>query len=83
MLSSFNDLRTCETNDYLIVGLRGLVPPRRLPMKVQLEKLYEGFLQEEDPLRKNMFLADLQNRNETLFFSLLLEHIEEMGMYKG
>lgn len=62
------------------LGLRGLVPPRRLKMKIQLEKLYNAFQKEEDPLRKNMFLADLQNRNETLFFCLLIENIQEMGM---
>ncbi|CAK4754857.1 unnamed protein product [Aphanomyces euteiches] len=61
------------------LGLRGLVPPRRLNMKTQLEKLYELFHEEKDPLRKNIFLSDLQNRNETLFFRLLIDYIEEMA----
>ncbi|RHY27715.1 hypothetical protein DYB32_006589 [Aphanomyces invadans] len=49
-------------------------------MKAQLEKLYSLYQEEEDPLRKNIFLSDLQNRNETLFFRLLIDYIEEMGM---
>uniref|UniRef100_K3WEW8 Malic enzyme n=1 Tax=Globisporangium ultimum (strain ATCC 200006 / CBS 805.95 / DAOM BR144) TaxID=431595 RepID=K3WEW8_GLOUD len=57
----------------------GLVPPRRLGMDVQLKKLYEVYQNEPDSLRKNMFLSDLQNRNETLFFRLLINHIEEMA----
>ena len=61
------------------LGLRGLVPPRWLKMATQLEKLYESYLEEEDALRKNMFLTDLHNRNETLFFRLLIQHIEEMA----
>ncbi|RHY56568.1 hypothetical protein DYB30_005876 [Aphanomyces astaci] len=60
------------------LGLRGLVPPRRLNMKLQLEKLYSLYQEEENPLRKNIFLSELQNRNETLFFRLLIDYIEEM-----
>lgn len=48
-------------------------------MQTQLEKLYEVYQSEPDPLRKNIFLSDLQNRNETLFFRLLINHMEEMG----
>jgi malate dehydrogenase (oxaloacetate-decarboxylating) len=54
------------------IGLRGLVPPRRL-------KMHELYQAEPDPLRKNIFLSDLHNRNETLFFRLLIDHMEEMG----
>ncbi|ETV72632.1 hypothetical protein H257_12382 [Aphanomyces astaci] len=61
------------------LGLRGLVPPRRLNMKLQLEKLYSLYQEEENPLRKNIFLSELQNRNETLFFRLLIDYIEEMA----
>lgn len=48
-------------------------------METQLAKLYEVYQAEPDPLRKNMFLSDLQNRNETLFFRLLIKHMAEMG----
>lgn len=51
-------------------------------MPTQLQKVYQIFSDEPDPLRKNMFLSDLQNRNETLFFRLLIDHIEEMGTFQ-
>lgn len=61
------------------LGLRGLVPPRRLRMDVQLAKLYEIYSEEADPLRKNLFLSDLHNRNEPLFFRMLIDHMVEMA----
>ncbi|KAE9267366.1 hypothetical protein PR003_g31800 [Phytophthora rubi] len=48
------------------LGLRGLVPPRRLTVEAQLDKMYAIFSTEEDPLRKSCFLTDLHDRNETL-----------------
>nr|CCA25004.1 NADdependent malic enzyme putative [Albugo laibachii Nc14] len=61
------------------LGLRGLVPPRLLCMDTQLKKVYELLHAESDPLRKSLFLSDLQNRNEALFFRLLIDHIEELA----
>ncbi|CEG49476.1 nad-dependent malic [Plasmopara halstedii] len=61
------------------LGLRGLVPPRRLKVEAQLAKLYETFSQEKDPLSKSRFLTDLHDRNETLFFRLLIMHMKEMA----
>lgn len=55
------------------------MPPRKLEIDVQLDKLYEIYSDEPDALRKNVFLQDLHNRNETLFFRLLIKHIKEMG----
>jgi malate dehydrogenase (oxaloacetate-decarboxylating) len=55
------------------------VPPRRLDMDAQLKKIYQVYSEEPDPLRKNIFLSDLQNRNETLFFRLLIDNIKELG----
>lgn len=74
-------LTDCDLSHLISAGLRGLVPPRRLNMQTQLDKLYEVYQAEPDPLRKNMFLSDLQNRNETLFFRLLINHMEEMGTW--
>ena len=62
-----------------LTGLRGLVPPRRLTVKAQLTKLYDTFSQEKDTLSKSRFLTDLHDRNETLFFRLLIKHMKEMG----
>ncbi|KAG6955801.1 hypothetical protein JG688_00011731 [Phytophthora aleatoria] len=61
------------------LGLRGLVPPRRLTVEAQLTKLYDTFCLEKDPLSKSRFLTDLHDRNETLFFRLLIKHMKEMA----
>lgn len=61
------------------LGLRGLVPPRRLTVEAQLAKVYETFSQAEDPLSRSRFLTDLHDRNETLFFRLLIKHMKEMA----
>ncbi|CAH0485428.1 unnamed protein product [Peronospora farinosa] len=61
------------------LGLRGLVPPRRLTMEAQLSKLYDAFCEQKDPLDKSRFLTDLHDRNETLFFRLLIKHVKEMA----
>lgn len=55
------------------LGLRGLVPPRKLTMKAQVQKLIKMFRDEPDPLRKNLFMMDLQHRNETLFHRIVSE----------
>ncbi|RLN85292.1 hypothetical protein BBJ28_00019483 [Nothophytophthora sp. Chile5] len=61
------------------LALRGLVPPRRLTVDTQLAKVYQVFSEEPDPLRKSRFLSDLHDRNETLYFRLLIKHMAEMG----
>ncbi|KAJ8566505.1 hypothetical protein ON010_g6619 [Phytophthora cinnamomi] len=62
-----------------LLGLRGLVPPRRLTAEAQLDKMYAIFSKEEDPLRKSRFLTDLHDRNETLYFRLVIKHMKEMA----
>jgi malic enzyme len=44
----------------------------------QLERVYENFQAKTTGLEKFIHLASLQDRNETLFFRLLHEHIDEM-----
>lgn len=61
------------------LGIRGLVPPRRLPLKGQVEKLLHSVRQLEDPLAKNVFLNDLADRNETLFYRLMIDNLPEFA----
>src|SRR4051794_15547025 len=58
--------------------LAGLVPPAVCTMKQQLERTYENYLNKSTNLEKFIYLTSLQDRNETLFYRLLLEHIDEM-----
>jgi malate dehydrogenase (oxaloacetate-decarboxylating) len=59
-------------------GLLGLLPPHVSTVEEQLERTYYNFSQKSNELEKYIFLISLQDRNETLFYRLLLEHIEEM-----
>src|SRR5215510_1736000 len=59
-------------------GLLGLLPPHVSSVDEQLERTYHNFRQKTTDLEKYIFLISLQDRNETLFYRLLLAHIEEM-----
>jgi malic enzyme len=60
------------------LGLAGLVPPVVSTMEQQLERVYAHFTAQPSDLARYIYLASLQDRNETLFFRLLTEHIDEM-----
>lgn len=59
-------------------GLLGLLPPHISTIEEQLARTYENFSRKESDLERYIFLAALQDRNEVLFYRLLLEHIAEM-----
>lgn len=61
--------------------IRGLVPPRQLPLEVQAQKILHAFESKPDAMEKNMYLSDLQDRNETLFFRTLIDHLEYLAPY--
>ncbi|MFB0517238.1 MAG: NAD-dependent malic enzyme [Candidatus Neomarinimicrobiota bacterium] len=67
---------TPEERDKL--GLRGLLPPKYIPIKEQLERVYENYSHKETDLEKYIYLIGLLDRNEILFYRLLDEHLEEM-----
>lgn len=58
--------------------LHGLVPAAVSTMKQQLERTYQSYLAKDTRLERYIYLTALHDRNETLFFRLVLEHIEEM-----
>src|SRR5579862_792223 len=60
------------------LGLNGLLPPTVLTIEQQAERAYQLFLGEPNDLARNTFMTALRDRNETLFFYLLGEHIVEM-----
>ncbi|MEM8884399.1 MAG: NAD-dependent malic enzyme [Planctomycetota bacterium] len=60
------------------LGLRGLLPALGTDMDLQLARAYEAYGNNESDLAKHFFLSRLQESNETLFFRLLQEHLEEM-----
>jgi malate dehydrogenase (oxaloacetate-decarboxylating)(NADP+) len=60
------------------LGLRGLLPPRIVDLETQVVRALGNLRRKSDPLEKYIFLTTLQNRNETLFYRLLIDHIEEI-----
>ena len=58
--------------------LHGLVPPAVCSMERQLERCYESFKAKTTDLERFIYLTSLHDRNETLFFRLVHEHIDEM-----
>ncbi len=58
--------------------LKGLIPPNVQTFEDQLKRVYQGYLNAETDIQKYMFLRSLQDRNETLFYALVKDHIEEM-----
>ncbi len=60
------------------LDLHGLLPPAVSTMEEQLRRVYENFLAKPTPIEKFIYLTSLHDRNETLFFRLLHERIDEM-----
>ncbi|KAI9026543.1 hypothetical protein CLU79DRAFT_742227 [Phycomyces nitens] len=61
------------------LSIRGLVPPRCQDMEKQLLRVKRNLDGCDTPLAKFIFLSALQDRNETLFYKLLIEHLEELS----
>jgi malate dehydrogenase (oxaloacetate-decarboxylating) len=60
------------------LGLTGLLPEGVSTIEMQLRRVYAQYLRQPDDLAKNLFLGSVRDRNEVLFYRLLVEDIEEM-----
>ena len=60
------------------LGLHGLLPPQTHTMDQQAKRAYANVEKLADPLDKYVALASLQDRNEHLFYKILLEHLEQL-----
>src|SRR5580765_8139446 len=59
-------------------GLLGLLPYHCSTVGEQLARVYGNYQRKDSDLERYIFLNSLQDRNETLFYRLLREHITEM-----
>ena len=53
-------------------GLEGLLPPRTLSIELQVARLHAELAHLDNDLQKYLMLSDLQARNETLFYAVLM-----------
>jgi len=60
------------------LGVGGLLPHGVSSIDGQVRRVYAQFQRQPDPLAKNVYLANLRDRNEVLFYRLLSEHLAEM-----
>jgi malate dehydrogenase (oxaloacetate-decarboxylating)(NADP+) len=61
------------------LNLRGLLPPVIRTIEQQVVRVMNHIEKEESSEKKNMYLQDLANRNETLYYRALVENIEMMA----
>lgn len=60
------------------LGLLGLLPFHSSSVEEQLTRTYENYKTKDSDIERYVFLTALQDRNETLFYRMVLEHITEM-----
>lgn len=60
------------------LGLTGLLPPAVNTIDDQLKRVYRQFADMPNPLSRYVFLNQLQDLNEILYYRLVTEHLDEM-----
>lgn len=59
-------------------GLRGLLPPRVCDMSVQIQRALANLRRKTCDIDRYVFMQQLLNRSQTLFYRVLIDHIEEL-----
>ena len=87
ILRSGNDLLECplqnrgtaftETQRKQL-GLLGLLPPNVETLSEQVQRSYAAYQRKTTDIGRHIFLRNLQDTNETLFYRLLADHLTEM-----
>jgi malate dehydrogenase (oxaloacetate-decarboxylating)(NADP+) len=60
------------------LGLRGLLPPHVLTMEQQAQRVMENFRNKPSDIERYIQMAALQDRNEMLFYRVVMDNLEEM-----
>jgi malate dehydrogenase (oxaloacetate-decarboxylating) len=60
------------------LGLLGLLPPHQETLDQQVTRAHEAYHEKTTDLERHIYLRQLQDSNETLFYRLLLDHLPEL-----
>src|SRR5262249_2660324 len=61
-----------------VLGLTGLLPSRVLTLDQQARRAYRQCSRQASDLDKNIYLTALHDRNEVLFYRVLIDHLSEL-----
>jgi malate dehydrogenase (oxaloacetate-decarboxylating) len=59
-------------------GLLGLLPPTQETLEEQAARAFEAYRAKPTDIERHIYLRQLQDANETLFYRLLIDHLAEM-----
>lgn len=60
------------------LGVTGLIPSGHVTLEQQVNRVYAQYLRQPNDLARNVYLTDVHDRNEVLFYRLLTSHLSEM-----
>ena len=61
-----------------VLGIHGLLPPCISSQEIQSQRMYAELHRKANDLERYILLMALLERNESLFFKLLMDHTEEL-----
>ncbi|MDV5168633.1 NAD-dependent malic enzyme [Photobacterium rosenbergii] len=67
-----------SVEERMFFNLEGLLPEAIETIEEQTERAYQQFLKFENDMDKHIYLRNIQDTNETLFYRLVENHISEM-----
>jgi len=60
------------------LGLTGLIPPAHVTLDQQVARVYAQYQRQPSDLAKHVLLTEVADRNQVLFYKLLITHLAEM-----
>jgi malate dehydrogenase (oxaloacetate-decarboxylating) len=60
------------------LGITGLIPAGHMTLDEQVSRVYAQYQRQTTDLARNVLLTELHDRNEVLFYRLLISHLSEM-----